>query len=144
MRDEEEAAPPEDTFADEPFLRKDQFLPHIMTVVNNAYTWHTSRLYLATIGLGLNETRILSILYEFGKLYAWEIAEHLTMNKATVSRSLRTLEDMGLIAMEQTRRGRRAVPTNKSQSIHRQIVRLARTREKYYSRGSRTRNARCS
>jgi DNA-binding MarR family transcriptional regulator len=116
-------------FDEEPFLRKDVFLPHMLTVVNNAYAWHASRLYLDVIGLGLNETRIISILYEMGGLQAWEISEILNMNKATVSRGLRILEEARLIEMKKTRRGRQATPTAASAPIHRQIVRMARTRE---------------
>lgn len=126
---------PAQSVADEPFLQKDRFLPHILTVINNAYTWHTSRLYLETIGLGLNETRIIAILYQFGDLHAWEITDHLKMNKSLVSRSLRTLEERDLITMKVSRRGRRASPTKKSLPIHRRIVEMARTREELLLHG---------
>jgi Transcriptional regulators len=113
----------------EPFLRKDEFVPHLLTVANNGYAWHTSRMYLEVLGIGVNEMRVLSILYEFGELQAWEICDILSMNKATVSQSLKKLEKDGLIEIETNRNGRFARPTPKSLPIHRQIVRMARSRE---------------
>lgn len=113
----------------EPYLRKDDFVPHLLTVANNGYAWHASRMYLEVLGMGVNETRVLSILYEFGELQAWEICEILSMNKATVSVSLKKLENDGLLTIETNRNGRFAKPTPKSLPIHRKIVRMARSRE---------------
>lgn len=113
----------------EPHLRKDDFVPHLLTVANNGYAWHASRLYLDVLGIGVNETRVLSILYEFGELQAWEICEILSMNKATVSQALKKLEKDGLLQLESNRNGRFAKPTPKSLPVHRQIVRMARSRE---------------
>ncbi|MBU0832109.1 MAG: ArsR family transcriptional regulator [Alphaproteobacteria bacterium] len=79
--------------------------------------------------MGVNEMRVLSILYEFGELQAWEICDILSMNKATVSQSLKKLEKDGLIEIETNRNGRFARPTPNSLPIHRQIVRMARSRE---------------
>jgi DNA-binding MarR family transcriptional regulator len=110
-------------------LRKDNFLPHLLTVANNGYAWHASRMYLEVLGLGVNETRVLSILYEFGELQAWEICDILSMNKATVSQAMKRLEKDGLVEIARDRRGRHARPTPKSLPIHRQIVRMARSRE---------------
>lgn len=104
-------------------------MPHLLTVATNGYAWHTSRMYLEVLGIGVNEMRALSILYEFGELQAWEICDILSMNKATVSQSLKKLEKDGLIEIETNRNGRFAKPTPKSLPIHRQIVRMARSRE---------------
>lgn len=116
-------------YDDEPYLRKDEFVPHLLTVANNGYAWHASRLYLDVLGMGVNETRVLSILYEFGELQAWEICDILSMNKATVSQSLKKLENDGLLKIETNRNGRFAKPTPESLPVHRQIVRMARSRE---------------
>ncbi|MEO8723469.1 MAG: MarR family transcriptional regulator [Sphingobium sp.] len=113
----------------EPFLRKDAFVPHLLTVANNGYAWHTSRMYLEVLGMGVNEMRVLSILYEFGELQAWEICDILSMNKATVSQSLKKLAKDSLIEIETNRNGRFARPTPESLPIHRQIVQMARSRE---------------
>ena len=123
-----EDRPPSD-YDGEPYLRKDEFVPHLLTVANNGYAWHASRMYLEVLGMGVNETRVLSILYEFGELQAWEICDILNMNKATVSQSLKKLEKDGLLEIETNRNGRFARPTPKSLPIHRQIVRMARSRE---------------
>ena len=122
-------------YDEEDYLRKDSFLPHLLTVANNGYAWHASRMYLEVLGLGVNETRILSILYEFGELQAWEICDILSMNKATVSQAMKRLEKDGLLTFEKERRGRFAKPTPKSLPIHRQIVRMARSREEVLLEG---------
>ena len=123
-----EDRPPSD-YDGEAFLRKDQFVPHLLTVANNGYAWHASRLYLDVLGMGVNETRVLSILYEFGELQAWEICDILSMNKGTVSQSLKNLKKDGMLTIETNRNGRFAKPSPKSFSVHRQIVRMARSRE---------------
>lgn len=79
--------------------------------------------------MGVNETRVLSILYEFGELQAWEICDILSMNKATVSQSLKKLESDGMLTITINRNGRFARPTPQSKSIHRKIMRMARSRE---------------
>jgi DNA-binding MarR family transcriptional regulator len=126
--------PPSD-YDREACLRKDQFVPHLLTVANNGYAWHASRLYLDILGMGVNETRILSILYEFGELQAWEICDILSMNKATVSQSLKKLEKDNLLKIESGRHGRFAKPTPESLPVHRQIVRMARSREEVLLEG---------
>ncbi|QNA82653.1 ArsR family transcriptional regulator [Sphingomonas sp. So64.6b] len=120
--------PPSD-YDREAYLQKDQFVPHLLTVANNGYAWHASRLYLDVLGMGVNETRVLSILYEFGELQAFEICDILSMNKATVSQSLKKLEKNRLLKIESGRHGRYAKPTPESLPVHRQIVRMARSRE---------------
>ncbi|MCW2393546.1 MarR family winged helix-turn-helix transcriptional regulator [Sphingobium sp. B11D3A] len=86
-------------------------------------------MYLEVLGIGVNEMRVLSILYEFGELQAWEVCDILSMNKATLSQALKKLQKDGLIDIETNRNGRFAKPTPKSLPIHRQIVRMARSRE---------------
>ncbi|MBT0668157.1 winged helix-turn-helix transcriptional regulator [Novosphingobium profundi] len=116
-------------FDDEECLRNDVFLPHVLTVASNSYSWHTSKLYLDTLGMGVNEIRVLSILYEYGELQAWKICDILWMNKSLASQSLKSLEKKGLITIEVRRGGRFASPTPSSLPVHRQIVRMARSRE---------------
>ncbi|RIV80065.1 ArsR family transcriptional regulator [Aurantiacibacter xanthus] len=113
----------------EEVLENAKFLPHILTVANNNYAWHTSKMYLEILGIGVNETRILSILYEYGELQAWKICDILQMNKATVSQSIRSLQGKGLVEIHHQREGRFIRPTSASKSVHRQIVRMARSRE---------------
>lgn len=119
----------------ETVLRKDQFIPHLLTVANNGYAWHASRLYLDVLDIGVNEARVLAILYEFGELQAWEICEILSMNKATVSQALKRLENDGMLTIETNRNGRFAKPTPASLPVHRQIVRMARSREEILLEG---------
>lgn len=124
-----------DQFEKEPHLQKDKFLPHILTLVTNVYTWQASRVYIEALGLGLNEARVLAILYEFGAMRAIEIRDILKMNKATVSLSLRKLEEQKLIKMIDKDSGKYASPTRRSISVHRKIVAIARFREELLLEG---------
>ena len=113
----------------EEVLENAKFLPHILTVATNSYAWHASKLYLEVLGIGVNETRVLAILYEYGELQAWRICDILQMNKATVSQSIKSLQEKDLVEIYRQREGRFIRPTASSESVHRQIVRMARSRE---------------
>lgn len=126
--DDPTARPPS-YYDSEPYLKNKNFIPHILTVAANGYAWHASKLYIDTLNIGLNETRVLSILYEYNELQAWQICDILSINKATVSQSLKTLENRGLVNIERRREGRFITPTDSSKIVHRQIVRMARSRE---------------
>ncbi|WP_183029956.1 MarR family winged helix-turn-helix transcriptional regulator [Altericroceibacterium spongiae] len=122
-------------YDNEDCLHNDRFLPHALTVANNSYVWHASKLYIETLGIGINETRIISILYEYDELQAWRICDILCMNKATVSQSLKSLEKQELIEIERRREGRFARPTKKCEPVHRKILQMARSREEILLQG---------
>jgi DNA-binding MarR family transcriptional regulator len=113
----------------EEILKRSTYVPHYLMVVTNGLVWHSSRLYVTQLGIGLNECRILTILADSGAKSAVEICQILSINKAAVSRALQVLEERGYISSDAESGPRRVALTAKSRSVHRQIVEIARARE---------------
>jgi DNA-binding MarR family transcriptional regulator len=113
----------------EEVLKRSTYVPHYLIVVTNGLVWHSSRLYVKQLGIGLNECRILTILADSGPMSAVEICQILSINKGAASRALQVLEQRGYISGDVDSRRRRVALTPKSRSVHRQIVEIARARE---------------
>jgi DNA-binding MarR family transcriptional regulator len=63
---------------------------------------HLTRLYdeaLAEVGLGINQFSILSKLEKFGPQSLQGLAERLVMDRSTLARLLRPLEERGLVTV---------------------------------------------
>jgi DNA-binding MarR family transcriptional regulator len=114
---------------EEEILHRSTYVPHYLIVVTNGLVWHSSRLYVKQLGIGLNESRILTILADSGPLSAGEICRILSMNKGAVSRSLQVLEQRGYVSLRADDGRRKVAMTPESRSVHRQIVDMARARE---------------
>jgi DNA-binding MarR family transcriptional regulator len=114
---------------EEEILHRSTYVPHYLIVVTNGLVWHSSRLYVKQLGIGLNESRILTILADSGPLSAGEICRILSMNKGAVSRSLQVLEQRGYVSLRTDGGRRKVAMTPESRSVHRQIVDMARARE---------------
>lgn len=110
-------------------LHRSTYVPHYLIVITNGLAWHSSRLYVKNLGIGLNESRILTILADSGPLSAGEICRILSMNKGAVSRSLQVLEQRGYVSLRADDGTRKIAMTAASRSVHRQIVDMARARE---------------
>jgi DNA-binding MarR family transcriptional regulator len=122
-------------FPEQEILQRNTYVPHFLMVVTNALVWHSSRLYVKYLGMGLNECRILTILADSGPLSAVQIAQILSINKGAVSRALQVLEERGcLIAADKAYR-RRFELTAKARPIQRRIVEIARAREALLLKG---------
>jgi len=122
-------------FPEDDILQRSTYVPHYLMVVTNGLVWHSSRLYVKQLGIGLNECRILTILADSGPLSAVQIAQILSINKGAVSRALQVLEEHGYIAAGAETYRRRVELTAKSRPIHRQIVEIARAREALLLKG---------
>lgn len=116
-------------FPAEEILQRSTYVPHYLMVVTNGLVWHSSRLYVKELGIGLNECRILTILADSGPLSAVQIAQILSINKGAVSRALQVLEERGYITAGSETYRRRVALTPKSRPVQRQIVEIARARE---------------
>jgi len=116
-------------FPEDDILQRSTYVPHYLMVVTNGLVWHSSRLYVKQLGIGLNECRILTILADSGPLSAVQIAQILSINKGAVSRALQILEERGYITADSEAYRRRVALTPKSRPVHRQIVAIARARE---------------
>jgi len=120
---------------EEEILHRSTYVPHYLIVITNGLAWHSSRLYVRHLGIGLNEARILTILADSGPLSAGELCRILSMNKGAVSRSLQVLEQCRYVSVSADDGKRKVAMTAESRSVHRQIVEMARAREALLLRG---------
>jgi DNA-binding MarR family transcriptional regulator len=119
------AAPP-------PRLDLERYVPYFLTAIGNAISRGASRLYLREFGVGIGEWRIMSLLAIEPDIMANRICQVISLDKAAASRSLRTLEDLGLAASSATRDPRRSTYalTPAGFALHDRIIRVALQREK--------------
>ena len=87
---------------------------------------HLTRLYddaLATVGLGINQFSILSKLENYGPQTLQGLAERLVMDRSTLARLLRPLQERDLVSIgvsEDDRRHRRIALTPAGASLMRE------------------------
>ncbi len=105
------------------------FVPHYIVLLANALTAGASRTYFREIGLGINESRILSVLGHTPGLTRLGMAGAMAMNKSIVSRSLQTLIAAGHVRSEGTARTGRFFLTAAGRDHHDTIVRLSMVRQ---------------
>lgn len=93
----------------EPALRLPSYLPYRLSVVSNKASSLIARAYQARFGLTIQEWRIIAVLGAGQALTAQAVCEATAMDKVTVSRAIRRLDQRGLV-------GRRPNPSDKRAS----------------------------
>ena len=134
MLPEPDPAPPPAgaTSASAPRLELDRYLPFGLTAIANKIARSASRDYLRRFGVGINEWRILANLRISPGVTANLICQNSGLDKAAVSRSLRLLEDGGMIeTWGETAdvRGRALCLTAKGDTLHDGLIAIALRRE---------------
>jgi DNA-binding MarR family transcriptional regulator len=84
-------------------LDRYSYVPHYLTVLATGLTADQQRLYADGLGIGFNESRIVSILVAEA-MSAVDISRVLDMHKSIVSRCLRTMLEKGWIERADTPR----------------------------------------
>jgi DNA-binding MarR family transcriptional regulator len=124
---------PEPTTAAVPLrLDFERYLPFGLTAIANKIARSASRVYLRRFGVGINEWRILANLRANPGVTANQICQHSGLDKAAVSRSLRLLEDGGMIETcgdTQDVRGRALRLTDRGDALHNSLIEVALRRE---------------
>jgi DNA-binding MarR family transcriptional regulator len=117
-------------------VQRDTSVTALMSIVANALSWGGSRVYLREFGVGTNEWRVLSALVNWPGGTASHIGQVLGLNKSVVSRSLRSLEELGMVTIEQGP-GRRQLLhlTPTGQALHDRIIVVALKREQILLEG---------
>jgi len=77
------------------------YSPFLLNAVSNAWGRTTSTIYRRDFGLGLVEWRVISMLNIEPEITASRICDVIRLDKAAVSRSLKTLMQKGLLQFEQ-------------------------------------------
>lgn len=80
-----------------PKLVLDDFLPYRLSVASNAVSQFIARAYEDEHGLSMQEWRVMAVLGEGGELTQQDIVGRTKMDKVTVSRAARSLEDRGVL-----------------------------------------------
>ncbi|QDC08146.1 winged helix-turn-helix transcriptional regulator [Oceanicola sp. D3] len=79
----------------------DHYAPFLLNAVSSAWGRKTSAIYRRDFGLGLTDWRVLSMLNIEPGITASRICDVIRMDKAAVSRSLKTLLEMEHLRYEQ-------------------------------------------
>lgn len=81
-------------------LRLPSYLPYRLSVASNKASSLIARAYQAKFGLSIWEWRVIAVLGEGRPLTAQALCEATAMDKVTVSRAIRALDERGLVQRE--------------------------------------------
>jgi DNA-binding MarR family transcriptional regulator len=113
-----------------PRIDRDRYLPYYLGVIANALSSSASQVYLREFGIGVNDWRVISHLGMEPGCTAQVISNVLQVDKSVVSRSVKTLVDRGLVAIESTPGFRRLYLTGVGAALHKEMVPVALQRER--------------
>jgi DNA-binding MarR family transcriptional regulator len=116
-------------------IDRDRYAPYYLTVIANALSSSSSQVYLREFGIGVNDWRVVSHLGLDPGCTAQAISNALQVDKSVVSRSVRTLVDRGLVAIETTPGFRRLYLTGQGAELHKEMVPVALERQRVLLRG---------
>ena len=106
----------------------DHYAPFLLNVVSSAWGRTTSAIYRRDFGLGLTDWRVISMLNIEPGITASRICDVVRLDKGAVSRSLKTLDDLGHLDSEQPSgdpRKRLWRLSDQGRAVHRQILAVA-------------------
>ena len=104
------------------------YAPFLLNAVSSAWQRKTSAIYRRDFDLGILEWRILAMLNIEPQITANRICKVVGLDKGAVSRSLRLLDDRGLVYNEATAkdpRRRKWSLTQEGSDMHSQILSIA-------------------
>jgi DNA-binding MarR family transcriptional regulator len=111
-------------------IDRERYAPYYLTVIANAISSSASQVYLREFGIGVNDWRVVSHLGLEPGCTAQVISNVLRVDKSVVSRSVKTLVDRGLVAVETTPGFRRLYLTARGAQVHKDMVPVALERER--------------
>lgn len=117
----------------------DTYVPFFLSAVNNALSRGASALYRERFGIGITDWRVISMLAIEPGITAARVCEVVKLDKAATSRSLKTLEDLGLlryVTADMDVRRRRWWLNDAGYALHDEILALALAREANLVRGA--------
>lgn len=111
----------------------DRYVPAYLTWISNKLTRSASQHYLNLFGVGIEVWRCLVLLATEGAISAQRISRVVGMDKASVSRCLKAMQEAKLIRTEldpADGRARIALLTPKGRALHDEIREIALERER--------------
>lgn len=103
----------------------ERFLPYRLIRLSAAISRGIAAEYQQQFGLSIAEWRVLAVIARFPASSASELGEHTGMDKVSMHRAVRALQQQGLIASDQSTRDRRRQHLRLSRSgqqLHDQIA----------------------
>lgn len=113
----------------------DRYVPAYFTWIANKLSRGASQNYLNTFNVGIETWRCLVLLAIDGSVSAQYVSKVMGMDKGSISRCLRSMQEEGLIRMEldpSDGRARIAILTPKGRELHDQIRGVALERERAF------------
>ncbi len=105
------------------------YVPALLSTLNNRLTSGASDLYLTYFGIGINEWRILTVLARWPECNAKFVSEESATHVSVISRSLREMQNKGLVDIDASVWQRSLSLTPQGQALYDQIARVALIRE---------------
>lgn len=108
------------------------YFPFYLGTITNRWTAASSRTYLKAFGIGIGEWRVLASVFALGQASSNEIVDLIWMDAGAVSRSIRRLENDGLVRPVKGKfvgRTKPFEPTEAGRKLHAQILKSALERE---------------
>jgi len=103
--------------------------PYYLVTIGNAISWGSAREYLSRFGIGVNEWRLMAHVANEPGCTSSEVSQFLRVDKAIVSRSLKSLIEKGLMAAVDDDGRRRLFLTEEGVARHDVILPVALRRE---------------
>jgi DNA-binding MarR family transcriptional regulator len=119
--------------ASKPAIDLDRYVPAFLTWIANKLSRGASQHYLALFDVGIETWRCLVLLAVEGRLSAQQVCKVIGMDKASVSRTFKSMQARGLISFtldESDGRLRLASLTPQGRELHDQIIGVALERER--------------
>jgi DNA-binding MarR family transcriptional regulator len=98
---------PERDPSDPAVFELEHFLPYRLSLLTNTVSQGIARSYRDRHDISVTEWRILAVLGRFPGLTASELVERTAMDKVSISRAVKSLEEKGLLRRETDRGDRR-------------------------------------
>jgi DNA-binding MarR family transcriptional regulator len=113
----------------------DHYVPAYLTWTSNKLSRGASQHYLKVFGVGIETWRCLVLLAIEGSISAQQVSRVIGMDKASVSRCFKTMQESGFIRIAldpRDGRARIAVLTAKGRALHDEIREVALERERAF------------
>lgn len=113
-------------------LDLDRYVPALITFVSNKLSAGASSVYRKNFNLGVTDWRIIAMLAVEPNITASRVAQVIGLNKAAVSRSLKSLRDRNLVSVvddDKNERRKLVALTSVGLKTHDDVMRVALARE---------------
>lgn len=113
-------------------LDLDRYVPALITFVSNKLSAGASSVYRRNFNLGVTDWRIIAMLAVEPNITASRIAQVIGLNKAAVSRSLKSLRDRNMVSVvshDESERRKLVALTPAGLKAHDDVMRVALARE---------------